>query len=151
MKIVFVCTGNTCRSPMLQHMFADYARKVGFECETESAGIVGGGSAINPNAAHVLFVRGMNADSHVSSVFGDKLAEEADFVFTMTQEQCEGLRLRYPKLNVVSLSDFCGHDISDPYGLGQFAYDATADLFEEIMPAVLDYIEAHSRDAEKDA
>lgn len=151
MKIVFVCTGNTCRSPMMQHMFADYARKVGFGCETASAGMKGGGSAINPKAAYSLSLRGIDAGEHVSSVFGDRLAAEADFVFTMTEEQRDELRARYPRLNAVCLSDFCGHDVADPYGLDQAAYDATADLFEEILPAVLDYVEAHPRNAEKDA
>ena len=50
MKITFVCTGNTCRSPMLARMFEDYAAKVGFECVTDSAGMKGGGSPVNPKA-----------------------------------------------------------------------------------------------------
>ena len=70
MKLVFVCTGNTCRSPMLAAMFADYAAKVGFECVTDIAGMQGVGSPVIPKAAQTLSLRGMQAASRPSKVFG---------------------------------------------------------------------------------
>ena len=85
MKITFVCTGNTCRSPMLMAMFSDYARKVGFDCVTDSAGIMGGGSPVNPKTVCVLRARGIDVGDYTSKVFDGKLAEESDFVFTMTE------------------------------------------------------------------
>ena len=142
MNIMFVCTGNTCRSPMLARMFADYARKVGFGCATDSAGMKGGGSPVNPKAACTLAARGLDSDGHISKVFGDAEAGWADFVFTMDEGQRDELRLRYPALRVECLSAFCGK---------QADYDATADIFEALLPAVLDFVEKNSPQAEKDA
>lgn len=143
MKVVFVCTGNTCRSPMMAAMFRDYAKKVGFGCEVACAGMKGGGSPVNPKAAHTLALRGLSAEGHVSSVFGEKDAD-ADFVFTMTDEQREELRSRHPSLRVESLSVFAGGDIADPYGGTQEDYDAAADVFEGILGKLHDYIVTHS-------
>lgn len=151
MNIMFVCTGNTCRSPMLARMFADYARKVGFGCAADSAGMKGGGSPVNPKAACTLAARGLDSDGHISKVFGDAEAGWADFVFTMDEGQRDELRLRYPELRVECLSAFCGSEIADPYGGTQADYDATADIFEALLPAVLDFVEKNSPQAEKDA
>lgn len=119
MNIMFVCTGNTCRSPMLARMFADYARKVGFGCAADSAGMKGGGSPVNPKAACTLAARGLDSDGHISKVFGDAEAGWADFVFTMDEGQRDELRLRYPELRVECLSAFCGSEIADPYAEGR--------------------------------
>lgn len=139
MKITFVCTGNTCRSPMLAAMFADYAAKVGFDCEVACAGMKGGGSPVNPKAAHTLAARGLSAEGHLSSVFGERDAD-SDFVFTMTEEQRDKLRAEYPSLRIECLSVFTGEDVADPYGGDQSAYDSTADLFEGILGAIHDYV-----------
>lgn len=141
MKITFVCTGNTCRSPMLQAMFADYARKVGFECETDSAGVCGGGSPVNPKTVNVLAARGIKAEGE-SKLFDDRLAAESDYVFTMSESQRDDLKKRYPTLCVECLSALCGHEIDDPYGKGQEDYDATGELFEDLLAPVLEFVEA---------
>lgn len=143
MKVVFVCTGNTCRSPMMAAMFRDYAKKVGFDCEVDSAGMTGGGSPVNPKAAHSLAARGLSADDRLSRVFGEG-EKDADFVFTMTDVQRDELRTRHPDLFVESLSLFAGGDIADPYGGTQADYDATADTFEGILGKVHDFMLLHS-------
>lgn len=139
MKITFVCTGNTCRSPMLAAMFADYAAKVGFDCEVACAGMNGGGSPVNPKAAHTLAARGLSAEGHLSSVFGERDAD-SDFVFTMTDAQRDELASRYPSLRVESLSLFLGRDVEDPYGGDQAAYDAVADVFEGMLGKLHDHV-----------
>lgn len=143
MKVVFVCTGNTCRSPMMAAMFRDYAKKVGFDCEVDCAGMTGGGSPVNPKAAHSLAARGLSADDRLSRVFGEG-EKDADFVFTMTDAQRDELRTRHPDLFVESLSLFAGGDIADPYGGTQADYDAVADTFEGILGKVHDLILSHA-------
>ena len=93
----------------------------------------------------------LDEDGHISKVFGDAEAGWADFVFTMDEGQRDELRLRYPELRVECLSAFCGSEIADPYGGEQADYDATADIFEALLPAVLDFVEKNSPQAEKDA
>lgn len=141
MKLVFVCTGNTCRSPMLAAMFADYAAKVGFECVTDSAGMKGGGSPVNPKAAQTLSLRGIQAASRLSKVFGGS-EEDADFVFTMTDVQRDELAAKHPGMRVESLSLFVGSDVADPYGGTQEDYNAVADVFEGILGALHDHVTA---------
>lgn len=144
MKITFVCTGNTCRSPMLAAMFADYARKVGFACETDSAGVTGGGNPVNPKTVNVLKSRGINASDGVSKVFDENLAETSDFVFTMTEEQKNYLLAQHADAKVYALCDVCGKDIADPYGREQSVYDALGDEFESLLGEILDFVEKKS-------
>lgn len=150
MKITFVCTGNTCRSPMLAAMFADYARKVGFACETDSAGVTGGGSPVNPKTVNVLKSRGINASDGVSKVFDENLAETSDFVFTMTKEQKDYICARYARAKAYALCDVCGKDIADPYGGEQSVYDALGDEFESMLGTILDFVENKTRESDAD-
>ena len=146
MKITFVCTGNTCRSPMLMAMFSDYARKVGFDCVTDSAGIMGGGSPVNPKTVCVLRARGIDVGDYTSKVFDGKLAEESDFVFTMTEEQKRYLSENYKNARVECLDLFGGNEVPDPYGMEQSAYDAVGDVFEGMLAGILEYVENNVRD-----
>lgn len=137
MKITFVCAGNTCRSPMLMYMFRDYAKKVGFECETDSAGLMDGGSPVNPNTVAVLKSRGIDAANYVSKTFDDALAAQSDYVFAMTDALRDALLEKYPSCNVRSLSEVAGTEIADPYGMELAAYEAVGDAFEGMLDAVL--------------
>lgn len=150
MKVAFVCTGNTCRSPMLAAMFADYAAKVGFECEVASAGTDAKGEPVSAEAARVLAARGLSAGNRVSRLF-DATDAQSDVVFTMTDAQRDLLAMRYPGMRVTSLSEFCGADVEDPYGKEGGAYDALADLFEGMLAPIHDSIVFLKREKGGDA
>ena len=134
-KIVFVCTGNTCRSPMAQLLLETQLKKadvVGFEIR--SAGIAAKkGDVINPKSAQVLSENGIAAEDFASTKLTERLLIDAYAVVCMTERQREFLMdMRWNALkkkgktqtdegeeienNVYSFAEITGYEILDPYG-----------------------------------
>ena len=84
MKIMFVCTGNTCRSPMAAALWN--ARYGDESHRAVSAGLAADGSCISKNAAEALFRKGIRAASgndylsHISHTVNESDMEKADIV-----------------------------------------------------------------------
>lgn len=146
MRVTFVCTGNTCRSPMLAFMFGRYAAENGIEATVSSAGIKGGGSPVNPLAVAALARRGIGGDEVAafrSAVFDEETARLSDAVFTMTEEQKEFLLSRFPSAKAECLSCVAGKEIEDPYGKGEEAYEETAKIFDALLGKLGDRLRAY--------
>lgn|SRR5690625_3012440 len=93
MNILFVCTGNTCRSPMaeaiLKYKYPQF--------NVQSAGIFAANDEqANPNTIKVLQKRKINIDHHSQPV-SDPLLAWADYVFVMTKAHEQLLNAQYPK------------------------------------------------------
>lgn len=125
MRVVFVCTGNTCRSPMAEAIFRFYAKENGVKVDVSSYGLF-----INPDECEtrgqaLIAVRKLNIPirKKKSKVITEDVVKNADYVVTMTKKQKDAL----PYDNVFTFSELVGGgDIPDPYGLDQNAYDVTA-------------------------
>lgn len=125
MRVVFVCTGNTCRSPMAEAIFRFYAKENGVKADVSSYGLF-----INPDECEtrgqaLIAVRKLNIPirKKKSKVITEDVVKNADYVVTMTKKQKDAL----PYDNVFTFSELVGGgDIPDPYGLDQNAYDVTA-------------------------
>jgi protein arginine phosphatase len=98
MRILFVCTGNTCRSPMAEKLLRKMARDRGMEIEVKSAGLFASlGSAASPQAVHVLRKRGIT-ESHQSQPASRELLDWADLILTMTESHRDSLLQKYGEL-----------------------------------------------------
>lgn len=125
MRVVFVCTGNTCRSPMAEAIFRFYAKESRVKADVSSYGLF-----INPDECEtrgqaLIAVRKLNIPirKKKSKVITEDVVKKADYVVTMTKKQKDAL----PYDNVFTFSELVGGgDIPDPYGLDQNAYDVTA-------------------------
>ncbi|AWB47071.1 low molecular weight phosphatase family protein [Paenibacillus sp. CAA11] len=85
MRILFVCTGNTCRSPMAEGLFRQMAKERGIQAEARSAGVAAmEGMSISRHAEAVLRDHQIE-DSMTSSSMSKELAEWADLILTLTQ------------------------------------------------------------------
>ena len=130
-KIVFVCTGNTCRSPMAQLLLDKRLKELelkGFD--VRSAGTAAKkGDAINPKSAQVLQENGIACENFLSTKLTEKLLLDAFAVVCMTERQREYLMdMRWNALkkagksmddaenNVYSFAEITGYEILDPYG-----------------------------------
>ncbi len=97
MHILFVCTGNTCRSPMAAQLAMTKLRLRGLPWNVSSAGVYAvPGLPMSWEAEQVLLSRGIAPDNHVAqSLTADKV-EEADLVVTMTRAQADEVARRFP-------------------------------------------------------
>jgi tRNA threonylcarbamoyl adenosine modification protein (Sua5/YciO/YrdC/YwlC family) len=124
--VLFVCTGNMCRSPMAAAMLREMlAKRKGVSTEQlESvAGIriasAGTGAMtghdMTVNARGVLAEMGFRPDRHFSQPLNASLAEEADMIYVMTQGHREEVTGLAPELGErVKLLDPSGQDVEDP-------------------------------------
>lgn len=93
-KVLFVCTGNTCRSPMAEVLLREKGEN---RFDVQSAGIFAStGIPANSNAIKALTTRNMTID-HRSKPLSDSLIDWADYIFTMTENHKQLLLQRFPE------------------------------------------------------
>ncbi|AEE95267.1 low molecular weight protein arginine phosphatase [Mahella australiensis] len=124
-SILFVCSGNTCRSPMAQAIAETMFRKAdsGLEAiKVMSAGIAAvNGQPASANAIEVMREMGMDISRHRSRMLSGELVEQADLILTMTLQHKRYVLMMFPESydKVFTLKEYadCGSsDIPDPFG-----------------------------------
>lgn len=149
-KIVFVCTGNTCRSPMAEYLLKKVLKEKklrGFKvC---SAGVAAKkGDTINPKSAQILEENGIKLGKFSASPVNDKLLKEAFLFVCMTERHKEYLMdMRWNVLrkageeeienNVYSFFELAGAEVPDPYGMDIVQYRYAYALLEGGMCALI--------------
>ena len=99
--VLFVCTGNTCRSPMAAAAFAHFCREAGrTDIAIQSAGLhAAAGDAMSSQARFALWQHGIaSPENHTSQPLTRELAESADRIVVMTRAHAAELTSRYPHL-----------------------------------------------------
>lgn len=139
-RIMFVCTGNTCRSPMAevmaQKMLAD---RMGCDpVDLEAAGIIvtsagtsGGMGDATQHAVNVMKKRGLDLSQHHSTSLTSDMILQADYVFAMTQAHVERMVQMAPEAidRVTLILD--SQDVQDPIGGVEDQYEICAQSIEQ--------------------
>ncbi len=135
--ILFVCTGNTCRSPMAACMLSALAEREGCDVRALSAGIAAqSGAPASQGARRAMQRRGLSLDRHRSQPVTPALLGEADLVVGMSQSHIDAVRAYFPDVST-PMRAFDDPPVSDPFGGDDTAYERSAQDIARQLPALL--------------
>jgi protein-tyrosine-phosphatase len=136
MKILFVCTGNTCRSPMAEALMPpDTAESAGLAAWPDDPAM--------PEAVRaVAKLNGQDLSGHRARRFVEIDVDQFDWILTMNARQRDQILAKRPDLaakveTIGALADEPDLEIIDPFGMSQDFYDQTAVLLQHLIEKIL--------------
>ena len=119
--ILFVCTGNTCRSPMAATLAESIFAENGINAAVYSAGVSAGVSqSASQHAIAAMQEEGLDLSRHRSQMISQEIVDGAALVLTMTAQHLAIIKSEYPTANAFALH------VSDPFGGDLDLYRQTA-------------------------
>lgn len=137
MNILFVCTGNTCRSPMAEALMNKYSKEKDIDAYASSAGLsVVPYSKLSLFSYEAMKEYGIDISNHEPTQIDDSHIQSADLILTMTSSHAKFLKLSFPEAadKIYSLGEYTKtSDIPDPYGQDREAYQICAKKIKEAI------------------
>ena len=147
--VLFICTGNICRSPMAEGLFRDYAKKNSSDFAVKSAG-VGAQNGLSPseNSVQAMSDIGIDITEQNSQMVTAELVKEANIIIGMTQGHVDMVNLMFPEATEKTfiLGEFDQsiplheREIADPIGGSYEVYSLCRDQIKEGIVSLLNSI-----------
>lgn len=145
--IAFVCTGNTCRSPMAEGLFNSLVKNLSLPYRALSAGIFAvSGSLPSENAVEISAENGIDISGHRAVQFNHDIAEKADIILTMSQSHKETLSNFFPNMSdkIYTLPEYIGNtaftEVFDPFGGNIDVYKSCFEVLKVFIKKLIDVL-----------
>jgi protein-tyrosine-phosphatase len=142
-RLLFVCTGNICRSPVAQFLAERLAREAGLPLHASSAGVEAElGHGMEPGAKRALAARGLKGLTHLARQLDEAMLAGADLTYALTRAHRDVIVARFPAYaaKVVVLREAAGlpdPDVADPYAEPDEVYEECAARIEEALKILI--------------
>lgn len=126
MKILFVCMGNICRSPMAEYLAKDYIAKHNLNFEADSCGTSSHtkGSHMHNGTEKILSKYGIKVPRHYAKPINEKLFNESNYVVVMDNENYHDVTRKFGNhQKIIKMTNYCDlnyDEVPDPWYTGDF-------------------------------
>lgn len=151
-RILFVCTGNTCRSPMAEVIAVARAAELGLsEVEVRSAGVAAwDGAPASPGALRAVAAAGLDLSDHSATLLDRDLTDWAELILVMSDSHLERIHQLGASKRALLISDLsrgvpmeadADAGVPDPFGGPDEAYARTLDRLYPLARSAVELIE----------
>lgn len=142
-RIVFVCTGNICRSAMAEHLLRHWSAERGLDLDVSSCGVAAESWYEMPAAARrLLSAEGVTAFTHKARLATRGALRGADLILVMERAHADHLTEQFPEFTarIRLLREHAGFgdaDVADPMGRPEEAFARCLSVLKESLEAML--------------
>ena len=148
MKIMFICTGNICRSAMAHVMLKKMAKEKNKEIDIYSCGVYArNGDTPTDEAIYVMRKYNVDITKHRATNLENSKIKEMDIILCATLNHKKMVVSMYPDLQnkIFTMKEYAGYpsndlDISDPWGYGIDVYTNCAKEIKECLDIIVNII-----------
>ena len=141
-KVLFVCWGNICRSPIAEFMMRDLVKREGLADSIEVASAATSteeiGNPVYPPARRILAAHGLSCDGKTARQITKRDLGYYDYIIIMDSLNMRRMHQMFSNDDLSNVSMLLDRDVADPWYTGDF--EATWSDLEEGLPMLLDRI-----------